>query len=208
MLNEGTAWLTAALFAVGIGGPVSVARADEGEGPRAVIRTVTDQVIEVLSNTDSSAEQKRARIEQIADRHFDFRTLSRLVLARNWKELTGAQQEEFVEEFKRHLSLTYGDNVESYQNEQVLITGDRAEQRGDWTVRTKVKRPRGGEDILVNYRLRKQGDEWAIIDVVIEGVSLVANFRSQFQDILSRKGPAQLIELLREKNARGESLKS
>ena len=88
-----------------------------------------------------------------------------------------------------------------------MVIGDRAEARDDWTVKTKIVRP-NAEDILVDYRLRKEDGEWRVIDVIIEGVSLVANFRSQFQEIISRDGAAKLIELLHEKNAKGESLKS
>jgi len=135
----------------------------------------------------------------------DFATLSRLVLARNWSRFTPDQQTAFVEEFKRHLSVTYGDAVDSYKNEEVQITGDREEARGDWTVRTKVLRG-GPDDILVDYRLRNVGDEWKIIDFVVEGVSLVANFRAQFQELLGSNTPEGLIQLLRDKNAKGESI--
>jgi phospholipid transport system substrate-binding protein len=161
----------------------------------------------VLAEKDLSTAEKRHKVETIVSAHFDFETLSRLVLARNWKELTPAQQQAFVEEFKRHLSMTYGKNVETYNNEHAVVIGDRAEVRDDWTVKTKVVRP-NADDILIDYRLRKEDGDWRVIDVIIEGVSLVANFRSQFQEIISRDGAAKLIDLLREKNAKGESLKS
>ena len=177
------------------------------ESPRAVIQETTDAVLAVLADKGLSADQKRHKIEDIVYLHFDFETLSRLVLARNWKQLSAEQQKAFVEEFKRHLSVTYGKNVETYNNERVAITGDRAEARDDWTVKTKIVRP-NADDILVDYRLRKDGGEWRVIDVVIEGVSLVANFRSQFQEIINTQGADKLIELLRDKNAKGESLKS
>ena len=86
--------------------------------------------------------------------------------------------------------------------------GERDEGRGDWSVKTKILRGGGSADVLVDYRLRQENDAWRIIDVVIERVSLVANFRSQFQEIMSSGGPTKLLEVLREKNAKGEPLKS
>jgi phospholipid transport system substrate-binding protein len=182
-------------------------RALASEGPTAVIKQTTDAIVQVLENKALSTDEKRRQIEQVVYQNFDFSSLSRLVLARNWKRLTPAQQKEFTEEFKKHLSLTYGRNVESYNKERVVITGERQEARGDWTVKSKIARP-GGQDVLVDYRLRQQGGTWQVIDVIIEGVSLVANFRSQFQAIVARDGPVKLIELLRAKNAEGEPLES
>jgi phospholipid transport system substrate-binding protein len=175
----------------------------EASAPVTVIRETTDAVIAVLARKDLPAEQKRRDIEQIVDNSFDFTTLSRLVIARNWNTLTPEQQQQFVTEFKRHLSLTYGRNIETYHDERVVITGEREEARGDRIVKTRIKRP-NGEDIPVDYRLRATDGVWRVIDVIIDGVSLVANYRSQFQSIISRDGPAQLIELLHEKNEKGE----
>jgi phospholipid transport system substrate-binding protein len=177
------------------------------ESPREVVQQTTDQVLKVLANSSLTPDEKRHEIENIVYAHFDFRTLSRLVLARNWKRLTPQQQEEFVEEFKKHLSMTYGKNVETYNNERAVVTGDREEPGGDWTVKTRIIRPTAS-DFDVDYRLRKEDGQWHVIDVTIESVSLLANYRSQFQEIFTNQGPAKLIDLLREKNAKGEPLKS
>jgi len=175
--------------------------------PTAIVQQTSDEVVAVLANKSLSADQKRHDVQDIVYKYFDFETLSRLVLARNWKQMTPQQQADFVEEFKRHLSMTYGKNVESYNDERAVVIGDHKEAGDDWTVKTKIVRP-SGADILVDYRVRQENGAWKVIDVIIEGVSLVANFRSQFQDIISNRGPQQLIDLLREKNAKGEPLKS
>ncbi len=174
-------------------------------GPRDVVQQLGDEVLAVLKDKSISNDQKRERILDISRHGVDFDTLSRLVLARNWSRFTPEEQKQFEEEFRRHLAVTYGNAVDNYRNENMVITGDREEARGDWTVKTKI--PRGGDDILVDYRLRKdQNGEWKIIDFIVEGVSLVSNFRSQFQDLLSSNSPKQLIALLHEKNAKGESI--
>lgn len=174
--------------------------------PSQVVVATTDGVIAVLKNTSLSSDAKRTQIEDIVYANVDFDTLSKLVMARNWKALTPAQQAEFQAEFKRHLSVTYGRNIDNYRNESVQVTGEREEARGDRTVQTKVLRGGAGADIVVDYRLRETNGEWKIIDVIVEGVSLVANFRSQFQDIIAGDSPDKLIALLKEKNAKGETV--
>ncbi len=180
--------------------------ASETGTPKAVVQQTIDAATEVLANKSLSADQKRKQIEEIVYAHFDFAILSRLVLARHWKELSAEQQKDFVDEFKRHLSMTYGKNVETYNDERAVITAVREEKQGDWTVKSKVVR-KDAPEILVDYRLRMGDGRWQVIDVVIEGVSLVANFRSQFQEILASGGPDKLIKLLKDKNAKGEPLK-
>ena len=185
-------------------GPLLVAAALAAGGPRDVVRSLADEVLAVLKDQSLPSAQKRERIEAIADRGVDFTTLSKLVLARNLSRFSPEEQAAFQKEFRRHLSVTYGDSVDSYKNEEVTITGEREEARGDMTVKTKILRGGGGNDIVVDYRLRQVNGEWKIIDFIVEGVSLVSNFRSQFQDLLSSQTPAQLIALIRDKNARGE----
>jgi phospholipid transport system substrate-binding protein len=193
------------LLAILCGVMVGVVRAEVSR--TVVVQQTVDAVVAVVADKSLTADQKRAKIQDIVYDHFDFNTLARLVLARNWKQLSPEQQKDFVEEFKKHLSMTYGKNVETYNNERAEVTGDRAEPGGDWTVKTKILRP-GAADVLVDYRVRQEDGAWKAIDVIIEGVSLVANFRSQFQEIVSNQGPQKLIDLLREKNAKGEPLKS
>ena len=180
--------------------------AADGGSPREYIQQTSDQALAILKDQSVDAATRRRRLEDLAGQRFDFETMSRLTLGRNWNQLSSAQQPEFVQEFKEHLSVTYGRNIDSYSNEVVEIVGDREEARGDWTVKTKIVRGGGNADILVDYRLRRSGDGWKIIDVTIEGVSLVANFRSQFQDIVSKGGVDRLLVLLQEKNQKGESI--
>ena len=187
---------------VGAAHPVPAA-----DGPSAVVERTTSGVIAILTDTKLSTDEKRKRVEDVVLASVDFETLSKLVIARNWSKFTDAQRAEFMTLFKNHLSMTYGRNVESYKNEKVTITGSREESGGDTTVKTKILRG-GPGDILVDYRMRQTAGTWKIIDVIIEGVSLVSNFRSQFQDVVAGGGPERLLTLLREKNAKGEPLKT
>jgi phospholipid transport system substrate-binding protein len=180
----------------------------EAKGAASSARSVVDatiaEVLEVLASTELDTEQRRTRIEGIALARFDFPTISRLVLARNWKtKFDERQRAEFVEEFKDYLSRTYGNRIERYDQQAVDVLGERVETRGDVTVRTVI---RGGEadGIAVDYRLRAHDGEWLVIDVVIEGVSLISSFRSQFQEVISQKGAEGLLEELRGKTPSDE----
>jgi len=175
------------------------------DSPRTVVDATTSSVIATLADTSLSVPEKRRRVEEIVYARVDFDTLSRLVLGQGWNHLNEEQRGEFEREFKQNISATYGRNVESYENERVTIIGDRQEPRGDWTVRTKIVR-HGSDDISVDYRLRETDGTWKIIDVTIEGLSLASNFRSQFQEIMANGSIDRLLTILREKNAREETL--
>jgi phospholipid transport system substrate-binding protein len=178
------------------------------QSPRDVVQRTSDQVLAVLAEKDLSKEARRDKVRTIVLRSVDFETLSRLVLARNWTRFSPAQQQEFMQAFQDHLAATYGRRLDDYRNEKVEIVGDRQEPNGDWTVRTKILRGGGSNDINVDYRLRQSNGEWKVIDFIVEEVSMVANFRSQFQDIVASGGPEKLLKLLKEKTAAGQEFKS
>jgi phospholipid transport system substrate-binding protein len=182
--------------------PLAAAAAPASDADRdaakAAVDATVDSVMAVLNDEAMPIGQKRSAIEAIAYERFDFTTISKLVLARNWRRMTPAQRQEFEQEFRRHLSVTYGDSLDRYGDETVEITDSRAERNGDVTVRSRIL---GTEEPLsVDYRLRSHNGSWYVIDVIVEGVSLLSNFRSQTQEIISAEGPEGLIQKLREKN--------
>ena len=148
---------------------------------------------------ETTFPERVKEIEAIAYELFDFTTMSKLVLARNWRKLSTEQRTTFVREFKRHLSHTYGTRLDRYDQERVDVYAAQLEQRNDVTVKTRIV---GGQfdGAEISYRLRQQADRWRIIDVVIEGVSLVSNYRSQFQEVLNTGTIDDLLAKLRDKN--------
>ncbi len=187
-----------ALIATLVGSAGIAAAAD----PRETMQETIDQVLAVLNDSERNHEQRLAAIEEIAYARFDMRTMSRLVLGRDWKRFSDEQKDEYLTAFKLYLANNYGDRINRYDQQSVEIIGVRDEPRGDKTVQTKIV---GGEfdDARVDYRMRNKSGSWLVIDVVIEGISTVSNFRDQFREVLSRGGPAHLLEKLHEKNARG-----
>jgi phospholipid transport system substrate-binding protein len=176
---------------------------------RAVIDKLVADVLVLLRDPNISKEDRRHKIEQIAYDNMDFETLCRLTLGRHWRELSDQQKKDFSEEYRKHLTATYGHTADEYTDEDVKITGDRTESDGDVTVITSIIGSENGgprkEIAKVDYRLRsRNGSPWKIIDFNIDGVSLVTNFRSQFQEIIANGGAGgidHLIKLLHDKNA-------
>ncbi|HVN38765.1 MAG TPA: ABC transporter substrate-binding protein [Myxococcota bacterium] len=203
-INEGRRRVRALLGALtALVAVVSVAAlASAAEPPRSVIQRTIDEVLAILRDKGRSSDQRRKDLEAIARDRFDFMTMSKLVMATNWKKLSPDQQTEFVDQFTRFLANDYGARIDRYHQEDVQITGEQPEARGDHTVKTKIV---GGDNdgAIVDYRLRQQegGGNWLIIDVVIEGISLVANYRDQFREVANQGGPVVVIQKLKEKNA-------
>ncbi|MEZ4331966.1 MAG: ABC transporter substrate-binding protein [Myxococcota bacterium] len=179
--------------------PAATGDAARAAVPRQIIADAAVKIVAILARKQEPAEQRVSEIEAIAYELFDFSTMSKLVLARNWRKLSPPQRTEFVHEFKRHLSHTYGTRLDRYDQERVDVYGTQLEPRGDVSVKTRIV---GGQfdGAEIAYRLREHAGAWRIIDVVIEGVSLVSNYRSQFQEVLNTGTIDDLMAKLRDKN--------
>lgn len=181
---------------------VATAWGTAGE-PSATIRRQVTMILEVLGDpalhTDAAKEEKKAKIRAIADEVFNYDELSRRTLGRNWQQLNSEQQREFTDLFGRLLSKVYLDRILEYTNETVafeketMLATDKAEVQSSIITASK--------SIPVHYRMIEHNGQWQVYDVIIEGVSLVKNYRSQFKDILATKSPEKLLAILREKTS-------
>jgi phospholipid transport system substrate-binding protein len=203
LLRIGLATVLSLPLGAGVGFGVAPARAAENADiaaePKALIDETATQIVAILARRDQPAEERVEKIEAIAYDVFDFTTMSKLVLARNWRKLDKEKRAEFVREFKQNLSRTYGTRIDRYDQEKIDVYDSRVEPRDDVSVMTRII---GGEfdGAEITYRLRNRQDRWRIIDVVIEGVSLVSNYRSQFAEILNSGTIDDLLAKLRDKN--------
>ena len=193
--------------------PVS-ANNDSTLAARPLIEKLVTQLLAILRDPKLSKPEKRQQVRDLAYSHMDFETLSRLTLGRHWRELTPDQKKRFMDEYRTHLTNTYGHTSDEYTDEDIHVTADRTESDGDAIIQTSIIGSENGgprkEIAKVDYRLRHSdagaagGGGWRIIDVTIDGVSLVTNFRSQFQEIIANGGAGgidHLIQLLHDKNA-------
>lgn len=183
--------------------PAWVPACAAAETPEQFVERTSNEVLAILRDAGLSHDAKITRLEAMLDERSDFETISKLVLAVHYRSFSDPQRKDFVALLHRYLTTTYGHQIDNYANETVSITGGRPEARGDYTVQTKIRRSQG-QDLSVEYRLRKTGERWLLIDVIGEGISLVSNLRSQFGEILNAGGPEKLLAVLREKNAAGK----
>jgi phospholipid transport system substrate-binding protein len=167
--------------------------------PTDQLKAPVDQVIRILQDPrlkpDSMAAERRAAIRKEAETIFDFQETSRRALGRHWQSLSAAEQSEFVSLFTDLLEQAYLVKIERYSGEPIVYTGDSIE--GELaTVKTKFITKQGTE-IPIEYRLLRHGDRWLVYDVFIEGVSLIANYRTQFDRIMRTGSYQELARRLR-----------
>jgi phospholipid transport system substrate-binding protein len=182
----------------------ATARADgEVAAARATMQQTVDDTLAILNDKSLSPDARKAKLENIAVNRFDFTRMAQLVLGKNRASLTPEQQQQFLDEFKKHLSLTYGRTFDRYTGaEKIVLDGGRLEGNKDVTLRMNISGGTAPPDgVRIDYRMRADADKWLVIDVIPEGVSLIQNFRSQVQEIVTQKGVANLIQTLHEKNA-------
>src|SRR5215510_14326175 len=169
--------------------------------PSDQLRTQIDRVIKTLEDAalqkpDKVIERRKA-VRRIAEDIFDFGETAKRSLARHWQTRTPAEREEFVQLFSDLLERSYIGKVELFNGERITYTGETID--GDLAmVRTRIVTKQGTE-IPVDYRLHKKGEKWLVYDVVIEGVSLIANYRTQFNKIIQTSSYEELVKKMKTK---------
>jgi phospholipid transport system substrate-binding protein len=166
------------------------------------VKKVVDEVVSIVSDQDmkkpENKEKRQKGLKDAISAIFDFAEMARSSLGSHWVDLTPAQKDEFEKTFETLLENTYSKKIESYNNERIVylketVDGDNSE------VKSKVLTSKHDEFTL-DYRLLNKGGKWRIHDVVIEGVSLVANYRTQFDKVILTEGYPALYKKLNTKN--------
>ena len=175
-------------------------RALAGEATDQVRQTV-DAVIDVLKDKElkkpGKEKQRKARLREIIVKRFDFEEMAKRSLALHWSKRTPEEQKEFVSLYSDLLENTYIKKIERYENEKVVYTDEKID--GLYAM-VKTKISSGKEiDIPVDYKIFRKNGKWAVYDIIIEGVSLVNNYRSQFNQIIRSDSYGELIKRLKEK---------
>jgi phospholipid transport system substrate-binding protein len=169
--------------------------------PLETIQLQVNRMLEVLRDPALKAESakgaKEKKIWAILDGVFDYTELSKRTLAQHWKQFSPDQQEEFTRLFGKLLGGVYMDRIIAYKDEKVVF--GKVTNVSDKTAEVQSEVPRSSKSIPIYYRMILENGEWKVYDVVIEGVSLVQNYRSQFNEILTNKVPEDLLKMLREK---------
>jgi phospholipid transport system substrate-binding protein len=166
--------------------------------PLEMVRTEVNKVLEVLRNKSLTERAKREKLRVIYSQMFDQEELSKWSLGRNWNTLSEAQRKEFLPLFQQVLEKTYGDRILAYSDEKILFEREVPIAKNRVEVQTRVIM--NSKEVPFDYRVFKdKNGNWKVYDVVVENVSLVMNYRSQFNDILAKNTPDELLEILRKK---------
>ena len=165
------------------------------------VRVTIDEVLKILNDkelkTPAKQEDRRQRLEKVVAARFDYSEMSRRSLGAQWNQLSEKEKQEFVDLFRTLLTNTYADRVETYSGEGVQYLNERTEKEYA-EVRTKVLS--GKTEIPMDYRLMNKSNDWHVYDVVVDGVSLVNNYRGQFSKILHTSSYSDLVDQLRKKS--------
>lgn len=169
--------------------------------PTDQIKETIDKMIVILNDPvlkdPAQAEERRKMIRQAASERFDWREMARRSLAKHWKERTEEEKQEFVPLFTDLLERTYMKRIENYSGDKVSYDGEKV--KGKYSlVKVRIFTDKQVE-IPVAYKMKKKGSEWKIYDVSIEGVSLVNNYRNQFDSVILSSSYQGLVEKLKEK---------
>ena len=169
--------------------------------PTEVVQSAVTRAMTILQDTElarpTNADKRRGELRRAAEDLFDFGEMSRRALARHWNDRSPQEREEFVRLFTDLLERSYLSKVENWSGEKVLFVGEATD--GDYAaVRSKIITTRK-QEVPVEYRLYRVGQRWQVYDVLFEGVSFIATYRSQFNRIIQTSSFAGLIDKMREK---------
>jgi len=176
-------------------------RAEAGV-PTEQVRQTADQVLQVLQDSRAKAtgntSQRREQLRQILASRFDFTEMAKRSLGANWQKGSSSEQQQFVRLFTDLLERSYIGQIEGYAGEKIIY-GREAVEENQANVETKIVTKKS-EEVSVVYKLKADGGDWKVYDVVIENVSLVNNFRTQFNRVLAKGSFAELINKLAAKS--------
>ena len=185
---------------------ISVWASTPADGALDFVRTSVDKVLTILRDPvykeESIREVQRQKLRILTETLFDYDEISKRVLGKNRKSFTPEQMDEFSDLFTRLLEKTYLSRIQEYSDEKVIYSKATMLCENRAEVETNIIT--ASKQIPINYRLVFLHGEWRGYDVLIEGVSLVRNYRSQFNKILQKKSPEDLFQQLREKVNEGE----
>ena len=175
--------------------------------PTEQVRSTVDQVIAILQDpslkTESKQKDRREQLRRVIFARFDFAEMARRSLGPEWRRRTAAEQQEFVNIFTDLLQDNYIGTIESYSGDKVAYNRELQDQGGAEVQTTLTTK--GEAAYSINYRLRLVGNDWKVYDVVIENISVVNNYRSQFNRVISKSSYEELVRTMKEKSLSGRN---
>ena len=201
-------WRRRALFGLALGlAALPLARpALANATAEAFVADIGDRVIAILKQDAQSDAEKLAALKDLLDAHTDLDLVARLVLGRHWRTASEDERREYVDLFRQILMNTMAERISDYEGQTFEVVGSNVLNERDTAVQTRINRLRGAPPLRVDWRLRQTDDDFAIIDLIAEGVSLVVSQRNEVGSVVERRGMAGLIETMRERSTNGETV--
>ena len=165
-------------------------------GPKYQMKTSVDAIIYNLKNKELNQETRRKNISLIIKKRFDFWVISQRAMATNWKKLSSREKKRFVALFSRFLVNNYMERIEAYTDETIEYPKEKIKENRAMVSTVILTK---SVEIPVMYKMRLKKGEWLVYDVVIEGVSLIRNYRSSYKEIVKKKGLGTLMAMLEKK---------
>ncbi len=196
-------FLAAGLFALS---------AQAAEAPDEMVRRSTNEILAAIKADKDLQAGNQAKIEKLAEDkvlpYFNFARMTQLAVGRNWRDASDAQKKSLTDEFRRLLVRTYSTSLSQYRNQTIEVKPLKiAAADTEVVVKTQVIQP-GGQPIPIDYSLENGSNGWKVYDVLIDGVSLVTNYRSSFNTEIQKNGIDGLVKSLVERNAKNAAKKS
>jgi len=172
--------------------------------PDELVKKVTDDVMAAIKSDKQLAAGDKQKALKLAEEkiipHIDFEEATRLAVGRAWRQATPEQRTQLIAEFRRMLVRTYSNAISAYEGQTVKVLPlHMKEGETDVTVHNQCIRP-GAKPVQLDYQMRKVGSEWKIYDIVVEGVSLVLTYRSEFDAVVKQEGIDGLVKRIAQKN--------
>ena len=171
------------------------------DDPMSVVRTTVNQALDVLRDAQTPLAQRQDKLRQIVSATFDFTEMAKSALGYHWKQITPAQQQEFTSAFVAFIEDSYLSKINDYRGQQVAFLLSRNDGPQYAQVNTDIIQPSGKDSIHVNYRLLQEDGTWKIYDVTVDAISIIANYRNQFNRVMNNQGYGVLIADLKSKQA-------
>ena len=199
-MNYMTRLWTAALLAFAF---VFTAKAQE-QNPEQLVQKITDDVLAAIKSDKQLAAGDKQRAVKLAEEkvmpYIDFEEATRLAVGRAWSQANPEQKKKLVSEFRNMLVRTYSNAIEAYQGQTLKVLPSRGKaDKDETTVRTQFVRA-GGKPLPIEFQMRNDGKGWKVYDIVVEGVSLVLTYRTEFDQVVKQEGIDGLIKRLTQKN--------
>jgi len=194
-------WLAALFIAalVAAGLPPGLARADEfGAGAKKFIEILTSDAISMLTVEDISKTERADRFRRLMNENFAIKGIAKFVLGRHWRKATESEKKEYLQLFEDLLVDTYADRFAKYSGEKLVVNKSEVRGKGDTLVHTIMIRVDGAKPLKVTWRVRGKNGIYKIVDIMVEGISMVVTQKSEFASFIQKNGGSLgplLIEL-------------